>query len=117
MPALQFVTYETSASDLEISQITELEIIDNGSGPVLYATTRYDGAISAWDIDGQTLTVTDTSNHRRNDAAGAEADLTWIETSDNIALLTGGGSGTRSLHTISLISLHRGVYVPFSDFL
>lgn len=102
MPALQFVAYETLESDLETSQITDLEIIDNGSGPVLYATTRYDGAVSAWDIEGQALSLTDSSNHRRNDAPGAEADLVCIETSDGMALLTGGGgSGTLSLHTIN----------------
>lgn len=102
MPNLQFVTYETVEADLDISQITDLEIVQTDAGAVLFATTRYDGAISAWDIDADGLTVTDTSNHRRSDAAGAEADLTWIETADGMALLTGGGgSGTLSLHEIN----------------
>jgi serralysin len=102
MPSLQFVTYETSATALETSQITDLEIVDTAAGPVLYATTRYDGAITAWSIDGTDLVVADTSNHRRNDAPGAEADLAVIETATGMALLTGGGgSGTLSLHAIN----------------
>jgi hypothetical protein len=75
MPSLQFVTYETSATALETSQITDLEIVDTAAGPVLYATTRYDGAITAWSIDGTDLVVADTSNHRRNDAPGPRPTL------------------------------------------
>ena len=102
MPELQFVEYQTSADALDVSQITDLTIVDTGSGPTLYATTRYDGAITAWDIDGTGLTMIDSSNHRRTDAPGAEADLTWIETSGGMALLTGGGdTGLMSLHALN----------------
>ena len=98
MPTIEFIDYETGPDDAELSHITDLVMVDG----VLYATTRYDGAVSAWEVEAGSLAVIDTSNHRRNDAPGAAPDLVTIETAAGTALLTGGGgTGTLSLHTIN----------------
>ena len=70
-------------------------------GDILYATTRYDGRIEAWDISGTTLSRFDTLNHSRADTAGVEASLIELTFNGQTSLLSGGGyTGPLSLSEI-----------------
>ncbi|MDP4031724.1 MAG: M10 family metallopeptidase C-terminal domain-containing protein [Pseudorhodobacter sp.] len=95
MSVLSFVGFEASAASQDRSRITDLEIFDpgNGAGEVLYATTRYDGTLSAWNIQGAGIVAIDSVSHNRPDAAGAVAGLGFVGSSAGMAVLTGGGAG------------------------
>ena len=62
-------------------------------GSTLYATTRYGGTLSAWDISPTGPTAINAVAHNRGDAAGTVASLGFIDTAGGPAVLTGGGDG------------------------
>lgn len=43
------------AGNPNLSLITDLDICETETGPVLYATTRYGGSMNVWDISGTGL--------------------------------------------------------------
>lgn len=88
MPQFSVLRYTVGPDDPTMSRITDLAI-----GPDvnrLYATTRYDGVISSWDISGSRLTSLDDADHESAPVAGALPNLTFL--GDTI-LSGGGGSG------------------------
>ncbi|MDP2739211.1 MAG: hypothetical protein Q8O82_11070, partial [Pseudorhodobacter sp.] len=62
MSGLTLASYVVPTGSQTLSHITDLEIIDpgDGSGEVLYATTRYDGTLSAWNISGPGIVALDS---------------------------------------------------------
>ena len=95
MSGLSLASYVVPIGSQNLSHITDLAILDpgDGSGEVLYATTRYDGTLSAWNISGPGIVVIDSVAHTRPDRAGAEPDLGFVTTGGGVALLSGGGAG------------------------
>jgi hypothetical protein len=74
--------------------ITDLEIVDpgDGPGPTLCVTTGYSGFVSAWDLTPAGPVQTNASRHTRNDVPGTTACIGFIQTSQGLAVLTGGGA-------------------------
>lgn len=96
MRAISFTTSVTTPADLGVSRITDLALGPNGG---LYATTNYDGWISAWDIDDTGLTQTGQLDHTASLSAGATPGLTFVTKNGVPALLSGGhNSGNMALH-------------------
>ena len=95
MPALTFVTRQTLVGAAEMSQITALDLCTPvpGGASVLYATTRFDGAISAWTVAAGGFSFADSAAYQRADAAGAVAGLGFVQGAAGLCLLTGGGDG------------------------
>ncbi|KKM62503.1 hypothetical protein LCGC14_1521000, partial [marine sediment metagenome] len=95
MPALTFEALATFPGEADISRIVALELVvpKEGADPVLYATTRYDGGICAWELGPSGAAALDETAHRRDDAPGAVPDLAVIDTPGGPALLSGGGDG------------------------
>lgn len=86
----------TTPADFDVSRITDLVLGPDGG---LYATTNYDGWISAWDIDGTALIQIGQSAHTANLTAGAVPGLTFITKNGAPALLSGGhNSGNMAVH-------------------
>ena len=83
---MSFTSYTTAATDLEQSHIAGLAIF---GGAVLYATTRLDGAVTAWNIDGAAPVLIDTEAYNLSPIAGGVPALAVV----NDMLLTGGGIG------------------------
>lgn len=94
MPVLTLTTYISSAPGLTGAMIADLDIIDpgGGAGPTLYATTGYNGSVSAWDLTASGPVQINTSRHTRTDVPGTTACLGFVNTAQGPALLTGGGS-------------------------
>ncbi len=103
MPALTFVAYQTVAGDTDMSRITDLDLHAPAAGgrAVLYATTRFDGALTAWAVGPAGISLTDSAAYQRPDGAGAVADLGFVQTGPQtsaptggaVSLLSGGGDG------------------------
>jgi len=95
MPELYFVTHRLMPGDAAMSCITDLDLRAPapGADPVLYATTRFDGTLSAWSVAGLGLTRIDSADHVRSDAAGAQAGLGFLRAAGGLAVMTGGGVG------------------------
>jgi serralysin len=103
MPVLSFVTYLNPANSALMSHITDLAILDDPGGPVLYSTTRFDGQITAWDIDGAGISAISTVTYRQVDVPGSTPQLGLIKTESGSALLYGGGSSA-AMNIVSLNS-------------
>ncbi len=93
MPELNFVRYSVVADDADYSHITDLALVrpTPSSAPLLYATTRYDGIISAWNIGGTALSRLGEVSHTRDDVAGLVTHLGLVEVGGSLSLITGGG--------------------------
>lgn len=96
MPKLESVAHVVGAPDLLMSAITDLQLVTLGSGAaartLLYATSRYDGRLTAWSIAGDGLGQLASVAHGRADSAGAVADIAVLDLASGPAILTGGGS-------------------------
>lgn len=98
MRTLNVVTSVVPAADVDVSRITDLALGPDGG---LYATTNYDGWVSAWDISGTGLTLIDQDAHRADLSAGATPGLTFVTKDGDPALLTGGfNNGNMILHRL-----------------
>lgn len=78
--------------DVDVSRITDLAL---GPAGRLYATTNYDGWVTAWDITGTGLSQIDLSSHSADLTAGAVPGLTFVKRDGADALLSGGHNGGR----------------------
>ena len=101
MTSLSFVTYLNDPDDETHSRITDLDIVTIGGADYLYGGTRYDGVLRQWDIDGATLSLSDTVSYLGGDRAGGMAGMVTFETSTGTLLLTGGGA-SGGLQTFAL---------------
>jgi len=100
MPLIAFVTRFWSGAVQAMSRITDLDIRDTGSGttPVLFAATRYDGALSAWGLAGTGITEIDSQPYGRPDVTGSLPSLGFVDLGSGLGVVTGGGdSGALSL--------------------
>lgn len=104
MPTIQRMTWVVLATDQQMPRISDLEIRDPelGPGPVLYATTRYGGAVTAWSMADTGLTRIDSAAHTRVDLPGAVAGLGFLTLpGGGLGVLSGGGvGGAMVLHPI-----------------
>lgn len=92
MRTLSFIRSVTASADLDVSRITDLAL---GPAGGLYATTQYDGWVSAWNISGTALTQIDQDNHTASLTAGAMPGLAFVSRDGDAALLSGGFNGGR----------------------
>ena len=94
MPIIQRMAWVVLATDQQMPRISDLAIRDPGQGAVLYATTRYGGAVTAWSMAGTGLARIDSAAHIRADLPGAVAGLGFLTLSGGgLGLLSGGGVG------------------------
>lgn len=107
MPILRPIFYAVTALDAAVSRIADLAFRARPDGTaVLYATTRYDGALTAYTLGnpgGSTaLTRIDSAAHSRPGGVGGVAEFAFLDTVSGPALLTGGGvSGALGLRGIA----------------
>ena len=88
MPTLSLASHTSNAADLEFSHITGLAIFDVNGEDILYATTRLDGFVSAWDISSGGMTLIDADAYAQTAIAGGTPALAMM----GDALLTSGGA-------------------------
>ena len=94
MPTITLISYVYSIGDFDRSHITDLDILTVNGQAQLYATTRYDGVISSWNITGTNLFLLQTDDFSGVLRAGGTSTLNTIALSGGgVGLLTGGGAG------------------------
>lgn len=94
MPSLTLAHWAVLPTDPDTSHITDLTLVRMATGgDVLYATTRYDGALTAWSTTGTTLVRIDSAAHARGASAGGEADIAVVTLASGAVVVTGGGKG------------------------
>ena len=94
MPPLSRVKYVFAATDLDYSHITDLDIHVVGGQSYLYASTRYDGHVSSWNISGIKLIKIDDDAYAGNLQLGGTGSMTTINLAGGgTGLITGDGSG------------------------
>lgn len=90
MARFEIKTWVQRPIDTVTSRITDLMLGDAG---VLYSTTRFDGHITRWDIDGTTLAPVQDVGFAGSVIAGNQPALSFVDTAFGPALLSGGGAG------------------------
>lgn len=98
MPTLSPVSHVVLATDFDHSHITDLAIHQIEGQEVLYSTTRLDGRISAWDIDGVAPVRIDGAAYDTTAPLGQQPALGFI--GDNV-LGNGGAGGQMVLRGLS----------------
>ncbi len=102
MSDLNFVTRVTLPAASDWSQITDLEIIRVGNQDRLYATSRFDGGISSWNINGTGPANLDVETYDGGLAPGTTGTLMVVDVGGTPQLLTGGaGNGGLMLSTLN----------------
>ncbi|MGB1208757.1 MAG: hypothetical protein ACPG7W_06150, partial [Paracoccaceae bacterium] len=101
MTSLRLITTVGLPSDGDHSQISDLAVVTLGGQDRLYATTRYDGIISSWDIDGVSPAPLDQLGYAGGLAAGRMGLLATIDTNAGRAMV-GGGTANSGLRTYDL---------------
>lgn len=91
MPSLTLLHHVSQATDIEWSHITQLETIIVNGAPILFATTRYDGEITSWNIASGTLSLRDADAHSGVLRAGGSGAFTTIMVDGQSTLISGGG--------------------------
>ena len=92
MASLQLVNHVVAEADLDRSRITDLDIITTGGTPLLFSTTRFDGVLSGWSIDGALTAVSELA-FEGGDLPGGTASIMVLDIGADTGFLTGGGSG------------------------
>ena len=92
MASLHLVTHVVAEADLERSRITDVEIITTNGTPLLFSTTRFDGVLSSWSIDGG-LAVLSELAFDGGDLPGGTASIMALQIGGSTGFLSGGGSG------------------------
>ena len=93
MTSLNYVSYVAGSGDAGYSHITDLEVITIGADTHLFSSTRYDGVLRRWDIDGGTLDIAQTIAFQGGDRAGGSGEIAALTVGTDLGILTGGGSG------------------------
>ncbi len=102
MSELNFVTRVTLPAAADWSQITDLEIIRVGTQDRLYTTSRFDGGLSSWNINGVAPANLDVETYNGGLTPGSTGSLTVVTLAGAPQLLTGGASnGGLMLSTLS----------------
>ncbi|MEY1557964.1 hypothetical protein AB3Y40_20230 [Yoonia sp. R2331] len=92
MSELNFVTRVTLPAAADWSQITDLEIIRVGGQDRLYATSRFDGGISSWNINGTAPANLDVATFAGGLTPGSTGTLMVVHVGGAPTLLTGGAT-------------------------
>lgn len=101
MPDLTFRALVSSPLDVEYSHITDLAIYTVDGADMLFATTRFDGMLSSWNISGNGLTAQDAYAYEGGLQAGGTGSLEHITFGDTQNLITGGtASGGLALRNL-----------------
>lgn len=100
MSLIDFVTYLTTAEDLDHSRITDLDIVTINGTAYLFSATRYDGVLESWEIADGTLTPDDALAFDGGIRAGGTSTIATIDLNGSNGLLTGGSTG--GLQTIAV---------------
>lgn len=94
MPTLKLAHWAVRATDPDTSHLTDLTLVTTDTGAdVLYATNRYDGALTAWSTGGTALSLIDSAAYTRGASAGGQADIAVVTLDSGAIVVTGGGKG------------------------
>lgn len=101
MTSLSLITTVGLANDTHWSRISDLAVITVGGQDRLYATTRYDGIISSWNINGLAPAPLDQISFAGGLAAGRMGLLASLTTGAGTGLVAGGASnGGLRIHAL-----------------
>ncbi|MBE0413666.1 M10 family metallopeptidase C-terminal domain-containing protein [Yoonia sp.] len=101
MASFSFVTHAVTDADLGWSHITDLDMIQSGGTSVLISTTRFDGVLRSWGIDGS-LHVTGEIAYDGGDLPGGTGSIMHLNVGGQTAILTGGATGgPLQTHTVA----------------
>lgn len=75
----------------DVSNITDLVIVDGGSGHQVFATTGFDGALTAWELSGATLTFDAAYSYDQSLVLGHSPNLAVIDIGGVPHVVIGGG--------------------------
>ncbi len=92
MSSLTFSYYVTDPGDVLHSHITDLMIVDVDGAAHLYSSTRYDGVLRQWDIDGGVLSIAESQDYSGDVVLGGSGGLVELSFGSSQGLLTGGGA-------------------------
>lgn len=98
--SFSFITHVVTETDLGRSHITDLDFIQSGGATVLISTTRYDGVLRAWRMNGA-LGVIDEVAHEGGDLPGGVGSIMTLDIDGTAGILTGGGAGG-ALQTVDI---------------
>ncbi|WP_108814454.1 calcium-binding protein [Loktanella sp. Alg231-35] len=93
MPSLTLVNHAAAADSDQHSRITDLTINNVAGVDHLFSSTRFDGLVQQWTIDGGDLTLGDGQGFAGPDLAGSVSGIATLSFNGDTQLLTGGGSG------------------------
>ncbi|WP_439153793.1 calcium-binding protein [Yoonia sp.] len=100
MASFTFLAHVMGSADLDRSHITDLAIIQTGGTPVLISTTRFDGVLRSWQIDGLPGVIGEVA-YEGGDLPGIISSLVPVTMDGATSVLTGGGlGGTLQTHVI-----------------
>ncbi|MEM8537167.1 MAG: calcium-binding protein, partial [Pseudomonadota bacterium] len=85
--------YLTLPGDDAVSHVTDLTVVATSGGTYLASTTRYDGVLRLWDINGGPLSLTDEVAFTGPIQAGGAAGAAVLSISGASAVITGGAAG------------------------
>ena len=92
MPRLTYVARTILPDAGDMSHITDLAIFRVGGQDRLVATTRTDGVLASWDIDGADPVLLDTLGHLGGLRAGATGQLSLIDVGGTPTVLASGAA-------------------------
>lgn len=101
MSVISFVSWTQPAQSQDQSYIAELLIVDTGDHDILISSTRHDGLLRSWSIDGP-LQVVDTVQYTNGGIVGGTGNIAAVQTSAGIGILSAGGTrGTLQIHDLT----------------
>ena len=92
MTDLTFVSRVTLPAAADWSHLTDLAILRVGGQDRLYATSRFDGAISSWNINGATPVHLDSAAYAGGLTPGSTGTLMSLNIAGRPVLVTGGAT-------------------------
>ena len=91
MSGLALINHVSQSTDVAWSRITQLDTIMVNGTPILFATTRYDGEITSWNISSGSLSLRDADAYSGVLRAGGTGAFTTIMVDGQSTLISGGG--------------------------
>lgn len=101
MSSISFLSYVTDPGDVSHSRITDLEVITVDGLTQLYSSTRYDGVLRRWDVNGGSLEQADSFAFDGAVFAGGVGGIVPLTFGADSGLLVGGGLDG-ALQTVAL---------------
>lgn len=101
MSTLSLVSWTQPAWSQDQSHITDLLIVTQGNQDVLISSTRHDGLMTSWSINGP-LRVIDTIVYTSGGLVGGTGNIAAVQTNAGIGILSAGGTrGTLQIHDLT----------------